>query len=177
MEHLGNPDNGVIADGRIVWTNFSSGVVLEPITAGDPVVTAPTTSLSGIPLVVPEGVLIPGHEVPLHGCNACLELFDTHTGQITYLADTPCQWIHWKETDGAYQAQLYGGELFVANGHSGVLRMPWTPDALAVPTQTTLTAAIWPDRPEMIQRLERLDDLLVLYDDWNPKVGLGACRT
>jgi hypothetical protein len=155
-----------------VWTSFSTGVVLEPAITGDPVATAPTTSLNGIPLVVPEGVLIPEYAVPLHGCNACLELFDPHTEQITYLSDTPCQWIHWKESDGAYQAQLYDGELFVANGHSGVLRMPWTPDALVVPVESTLTADIWPERPEMLKRMERIDDLLVLYDDWNPKVGL-----
>ena len=177
IDGLQNPDNVVVADGRIVWTNFSGGidglgVVMEPLIPGDPAITAPTTGINGFPLVVPEGVLIPGFEVPINGCDACLELFDPVAGQITYLSDTPCQWIHWKQSDGAFQAQLYEGELFVANGHSGVLRMPWTPDALVVPQQTTLTAAIWPDRPEMIKRVERIDDLLVLYDDWNPLLGL-----
>ena len=62
--------------------------------------------------------------------------------------------------------------MFLANNESGLLRFPWTPPVIEVPTTTTLTTEIWPEMPSFPVRLERLGDVLYLLGDYGSSLGV-----
>ncbi len=79
------------------------------------------------------------------------------------------------DLDGAHQATVYEGEIFVANGCSGLLRADWTPDDwVSVAGPTTLTQEVWedaiegpvPEYADLAFRVERVEDVLAVGGSW-----------
>ncbi len=122
-------------------------------------------------LDTPEGWLIPTTGNSVDGCDAAVELLTFSPSNMTLMDDSPCISANGEE-DGAFQGSIYNGELFLANGESGLLRLPWTPPNLSVPQTTTLTDAVWPEVTEVPVRVERVDDVLFLLGRDGDGVGV-----
>jgi len=154
-----------------VVTSSEAGVMVIPLDEGQPTTQLSTMGNPQIPLSTPEGWLIPETGNFWVGCDGALELLDPAAGTLEYLAAAPCISAFDAE-DGPFQASSYSGEMFLANSESGILRFPWTPPEIDVPTSTTLSTAIWPDVPSYPARLERLGDVLFLLGDYGSSLGV-----
>ena len=164
--------NAVALAGDVaVVTSYEAGVMLIPLDPGQPTTVLPTTGSPQRPLPTPEGWLIPETGNFWVGCDGALELLDPDAGTLEYLAAAPCISAFDAE-DGPFQAVQFAEEMFLANSESGILRFPWTPPVIEVPTTTTLTTALWPEVPSYPTRLERLGDVLFLLGDYGSSFGV-----
>lgn len=163
--------NGLLLVGDTLVVTAYSGLYLVPLDPADPVKTLKPAADPQIPLKVPAGILVPETGNFWTGSHGALEMLDVADGTLTWLANPPVISAFDAE-DGPFQATLYQGHLFLANSESGVLRATWTLDGLTIPSKTTLTPYIWPGFTARPQRIERIDDVLVLVGAGGGSVGI-----
>jgi hypothetical protein len=149
---------------------WGGGTVVSP----DPlVVPIPVVSVGGSPQqpVVDGGAwLVPRSTNFWQGGTAGVARVET-SGSWTWLADAP--WISsFDDEDGPFALAIEGGELFLANSESGVLRAPWPGAPLTIPPTTTLTSAVWPAVPARPRQIAHLGDLFALAGPDGSSVGL-----